>query len=105
MTKHYEITDGNLHVGWASEDYMFIKMDERVLKGEANFDFHIGEGDAVDVVPVKHGHWVYDKYNKHIPKCSVCGNFLDMRGVNVGRGDANYCPNCGAIMDEKENRK
>ena len=31
-------------------------------------------------------------------KCDQCGNFLDFDGVNAGRGDANYCPNCGADM-------
>lgn len=25
---------------------------------------------------------------------------LDFRGVNAGRGSANYCPNCGARMEE-----
>ena len=51
----------------------------------------------------KHGHWI--KVDKHTVKCSECGNYLDMRGVNAGRGDANYCPNCGNPMDgvtEKE---
>lgn len=33
-------------------------------------------------------------------KCSECGNLLDLIGVNCGRGDANYCPNCGARMEE-----
>jgi hypothetical protein len=32
-------------------------------------------------------------------KCSECGNLLDLIGVNCGRGDANYCPNCGAKME------
>lgn len=35
-------------------------------------------------------------------KCSVCGNFIDFDGVNAGRGDANYCPNCGAKMEGAE---
>ena len=30
--------------------------------------------------------------------CSCCGNTLDFAGLNAGRGDANYCPNCGAKM-------
>ena len=34
-------------------------------------------------------------------KCSNCGNYLDFHGVNAGRGDTNYCPNCGARMDEE----
>lgn len=50
----------------------------------------------------KIGHWVNAKVGKLFPsndfKCSECGNLLDFDGVNCGRGDANYCPNCGARM-------
>ena len=41
-------------------------------------------------------HWI-DQGHK-VFKCSNCGNYLDFRGVNAGRGTANYCPNCGAKM-------
>lgn len=44
-------------------------------------------------------HWI-DQGHK-IFKCSNCGNYLDFRGVNAGRGSANYCPNCGAKMDKE----
>ena len=55
-----------------------------------------------DVQPVVHAHWI-DQGHK-IFKCSNCGNYLDFDGVNAGRGNANFCPNCGAKMDEeKEN--
>ena len=51
----------------------------------------------------KEGHWI--QYDKRFPwrhhyKCSECGNYLDFSGVNAGRGEANYCPNCGADMRE-----
>ena len=49
---------------------------------------------------VKHAHWI--KQKREIFKCSNCGNYLDFGGVNAGRGDANYCPNCGAKMNEVE---
>lgn len=52
----------------------------------------------------KAGHWINAKVGKLFPsndfKCSECGNVLDFNGVNCGRGDANYCPNCGAKMQE-----
>ena len=52
----------------------------------------------VDVVEVVHGEWIkMDKRGNNV-RCSKCGNTLDLRGVNAGRGDANYCPNCGAYM-------
>jgi uncharacterized paraquat-inducible protein A len=55
----------------------------------------------MDAQEVKHGRWI--KIDKHTVKCSECGNYLDMRGVNAGRGDANYCPNCRAKMENGEN--
>ena len=47
-----------------------------------------GRADAI-----KHGRWIEDEYG--IPHCSEC------KAINntVYR---NYCPNCGAKMDEKE---
>ena len=45
----------------------------------------------------KKGEWI-DTTWKHTYKCSECGNFLEFHGVNAGRGDANFCPNCGADM-------
>lgn len=61
---------------------------------------------TVDAEPVKHGHWIDESHtkNERVFKCSVCGNYLDFDGVNVGRGDANYCPNCGAKMQGEERR-
>lgn len=50
----------------------------------------------------KYGEWINAKVGKLFPsndyKCSKCGNILDFNGVNCGRGDANFCPNCGADM-------
>lgn len=51
----------------------------------------------IEAEPVKHAHWIDQKHGVY--KCSNCRNYLDFRGVNAGRGDANYCPNCGAEMD------
>lgn len=49
----------------------------------------------------KEGEWIL--YDKRFPwrtwyKCSNCGNYLDFSGVNGGRGDVKFCPNCGAKM-------
>ena len=50
---------------------------------------------AADVAPVVHGRWVYGC------QCSVCG---DRHGPYNSRHRPyyNYCPNCGAKMDEEE---
>ena len=53
----------------------------------------------------KEGHWIL--YDKRFPwrtwyKCSECGNYLDFSGVNGGRVEPHFCPNCGAKMEEKQ---
>ena len=84
---------------------------DRLLQGYEDHDFidtHVvWNAPTVDAVPVRHGKWVDTEtfkrpwFRHHIFECSVCRNTLDMDGVNAGRGDANYCPNCGAKMDEE----
>lgn len=46
-------------------------------------------------IPIQRGF-----FNKKVTqvKCDQCGNLLDLIGVNCGRGDANFCPNCGCQM-------
>ena len=65
----------------------------------------IEELPSADVRPNIHGHWVEHKvgyiFKQIYFSCSVCGNTLDPHGLNCGRGDANFCPNCGADMRGK----
>ena len=63
--------------------------------------------DAVNMQPTieperKQGKWKPIGWSGRIHKCNQCGNMLDFGGVNAGRGDANFCPNCGADMRGKE---
>ena len=55
----------------------------------------IKKQDTVD--PVKHGHWIFVEDMVAYIKCSECG--LHTQWLNTKR--PNYCPNCGAKMDEK----
>jgi len=57
---------------------------------------------AADVQEVKHGRWIIDRKfgndvmsDEQMVICSVCG-----KGIFYGK--QNYCPNCGAKMDEVE---
>lgn len=58
---------------------------------------------TVDAVPVRHGIFIgteYDGYADGCPvyyewKCSECGTVFEDEEPNY-----NYCPNCGARMDE-----
>lgn len=50
---------------------------------------------AADVAPVRRGHWKRDRENR--PICSECAEEPYRNGdYNL----LNYCPNCGAKMDE-----
>ena len=58
-----------------------------------------------DYAEVKHGKWIYDYSGECVSgtdaplcqKCSECGEYT----VN----EENFCPNCGAIMDAKNDFK
>ena len=55
----------------------------------------LDDAPTVDAVPVKHGHWIKDN-KRMVYQCSVChGSFQE-----IGYG-FNFCPECGAKMDEK----
>lgn len=54
---------------------------------------------AEDVLPVRHGRWVKTIGENGVTsacRCNLCG-FEDNR-----YSPFNYCPNCGAKMDEEE---
>ena len=60
---------------------------------------------AADVAPVRHGKWTPVKYNAHCScgksygtyhfLCSACNHIAYSQPYGL-----NYCPNCGAKMDE-----
>lgn len=56
---------------------------------------------AADVAPVVHGRWV-ERQAPHAmggvsAKCSACGKSVQYLGNPL-----NYCPNCGAKIDEED---
>ena len=86
-------------------------IDANALIKEANADGAYGYVDAkqiadaptVDAVEVVHGRWLgwgksgtptYENYGT----CSVCGE-----DAEIYTEHRNYCPNCGAKMDEDIN--
>ena len=68
----------------------------------------IGSLPAADVAPVRRGRWIEDERTYPGPGlknnlCSACGEVAGAwkEGLEPGRKWA-YCPNCGALMDGKE---
>ena len=56
----------------------------------------VKESPVVDAVPVRHGKWIQVGHIEHMQivyKCSACN------GQTIV--DGNFCPNCGARMDEE----
>lgn len=58
----------------------------------------IMELPAADVAPVRHGRWIEDH---DYLKCPECGVMVQRDFTFFDIGDWNYCPNCGARMNEK----
>ena len=86
--EYYNISDERWHIGYGSYNLKFVKE-------WLNDDFETVEAD---VSPVRHGYWVKEKRDVLIHwHCSVCKEcyYLDMP-------NAEYCPHCGAKMDEED---
>lgn len=55
--------------------------------------------DPVDVREVVHGWWIEKPYLLGTTRyCSICG-----QNYGMPHGVFNYCPNCGAVMEDKYN--
>lgn len=59
---------------------------------------------SVDVAPVIHARWIKHNVDKfeYTLHCSNCG-WID--ALNAEWSKYNYCPNCGAKMDESEDEE
>lgn len=67
--------------------------------GYCTEDVNWGKIPAADVAPVRHGRWIPSDYTGDCCyTCSECGFVRDAYLLDIG----NYCPACGALMDEKE---
>ena len=58
----------------------------------------IDDMPTIEVEPVRRGRWIWFESEGtyiHLRKCSECGNIKNQE-------ETNFCPNCGAQMDEKE---
>ena len=69
--------------------------------GTADYIYMIEDMPAVDVAPVRHGRWEEASDGDGIV-CPFCRT--DFCTIIYDTEYFNYCPNCGAKMDEKEDR-
>lgn len=85
------------------------KERQRQRKGQVKEDIRAIESvPSADVAPVRHGWWVgypeclkyTNAYSDDHIVCSVCEECYSILDNDCGR--FNYCPNCGARMDGKQ---
>ena len=65
----------------------------------------VSKAPAANVAPVRHGLWIHSRYKDcseqfELVKCSQCNHEAYAMAFYVRGG--NYCPNCGAKMDEED---
>lgn len=67
----------------------------------------IGLLPSADVAPVVHARWRYTDAYPHQVWCPNCNRkFLpNMEWIGIYNIPTNYCPCCGAIMDESEDEE
>ena len=97
----------------AEREYIEREVLEHCIREEnhnlAGLIQHIREHcPTADVAEVVHGEWVGDiNMRLNLPtltvyddwRCSVCGHYYPERHISRL---SNYCPNCGAKMDGKD---
>lgn len=93
------------------KDVAFDKINKAYGEGNLiNLKQIINNIPTIDATPVVHGHWIpYDKivddfsYAFGYGQCSACKK---VRWLVLANGrQMNYCPSCGAKMDEKDSEQ
>ena len=78
---------------------------KRVIFGaDQKIDQWVDSMPAADVVPVVHGRWLVTDAYPHNVHCSKCyTRFAQTHGAvwEDGSLPRNYCPNCGAKIDDR----
>lgn len=93
-------------LGLAEDAYLDAMCEEesaerRVALAKNAYAFYADHLIANGVTVQKHGRWVL-KERAHYFKCSLCKEPIAYKfGYADSRRHYNYCPNCGAKMDEK----
>ena len=80
---------------------LYYPMYMTQLNERAHFKQIITDLPTADVAPVRHGRWETNSDRPDSLICSVCKCGFDM----WKHDPHNYCPNCGAKMEEQINEK
>ena len=92
-----DMADLYRQAGWDEREVHFSLADLRS---------NIGTEDTImipqrepDTVPVRHGKWIECHDDSDWIVCSECGKPFNI--IDNCTEEFNYCPNCGAMMDEE----
>lgn len=86
-----------LHKALSAKQKWVVHCGGKHNEGYTSDQVHFAIDNTPTVDPIKHGHWIM-KPNGY-GTCSNC----KMCSLDIGGGvDSDYCPNCGAKMDEVE---
>lgn len=80
-----------------------IKAKVKELVRNENYNYVANEAPMAEAKPVIHAHW-YLKNNAAFHQCSNCEKFAPDcdDGFSVEEMLSEYCPHCGALMDEEK---
>jgi hypothetical protein len=89
---------GGLTMGELIERNIALEIVRRTAGDYAAAFCEIERIPTVGAAPVVHGHWIEKPYLIGTSNfCSVCDDNFGMPHEKY-----NYCPTCGAVMDEEE---
>lgn len=88
-------------------EYIDMAQDDEMHHAMCVVAEGLAELPALDVAPVKHGHWIHCKGKSNLWYCSECGDKMlynpTRRTYNIVKltmAEKNkFCRNCGARMD------
>ena len=64
------------------------------------FSLELADIPTADVAPIVHGYWFESDHSSYV--CSVCGEDWMLNDGTPDENHMNYCPRCGAKMEESE---
>lgn len=83
------------------EEYIEWRVWSAILSERSAFKYDVYDAPSADVRENVHGEWLMSDESKLRPyMCSNCGCLHDVDTV-MGKIVWQFCPNCGAQMDER----
>ena len=88
---------------YISKQSLLADLNEATPRSYFAFETMVREYPTEDVAPVVHAHWIEteDLSGDHYAECSNCCLLWWIDSESSQEAEMNYCPRCGAKMDEE----